>query len=67
MKKPRVQEPQRAPMPKLSGETKAMNGKSSRKLMQCIDNLHGILDGQECQLDETDRQDVRDSDTRATE
>lgn len=35
---------QTIPVPKLSGDTKAMNGKSSRRLMQCIDNLCQMID-----------------------
>lgn len=45
MKKPVKDQPRE--VPKLSGETKAMNGKSSRKLMRCIDDLHCMLDADE--------------------
>lgn len=46
MKKPVKTEEPRA-VPRLSGETKAMNGKSTRKLLRCIDDLHCILDAED--------------------
>ena len=44
MAKQKNKEPKVA-TPKLCEEIKALNGKSSRALNQCLDDLHAILDG----------------------